>query len=121
MKHVMVNSVLSSTPTLTQQNIDLIAQDLQHPHARLHLLQASILAALLELHPEQDVWMYEPVLHDPEATAVQATFRLHSSRGVIFHMSCILDVNGNASEWIGPHNVLIPSTSKPSVHKAMAA
>lgn len=117
----MVNSILSSEPTQKQVHIDLIAQDITDSVALQSLPSADILSGLLELCPEQDVWMYEPCADDFESTSVQAIFRLHSSRGIIFHMSCKIDENGNSSEWIGPYDITIPRVQTPGLGKALAA
>ncbi len=117
----MVNSILSSQPSELQRNIDLVAQDLLNAESRFALPSADLLAELLELRPEQNVWMYEPDCDESGQNLVKATFRLHASTGIVFHISCQIDDHGNALGWMEPHDIVVPAVNQPTVKKALAA
>ncbi len=86
--NAMSNETLSSTETSKQELIDAIALDLKVNQGINTGESAEELADLLDLCPEQDVWIYEPNPIDPESDTVFATFRLQDTYGTIFHISC---------------------------------
>ena len=69
-----------------QDFIDLIAKDLASPTGKASLPAADILADLIGICAEQDVWWYEPAPDGKEGD-VLATYRLLSSDGVLFHLT----------------------------------
>ena len=117
----MVNNIQLNQSISTQTQIDLIAKDLMHPASQAALPSPELCASLLDLCPEQDVWMYEPDPSDPAGEIVFATFLLQSSRGIIFHMSCQLAGHGEILEWIGPFDVITPQGKALAVVRALAA
>ena len=88
-----------------QEKIDFIAFDLSQKAEIIQMLAPAKLAELLEILPEQDVWMYEPDPSDPESKLIFATHRLIASDGTIFHISCQINREGQPLEWIGPYDV----------------
>jgi hypothetical protein len=104
-----------------QERIDSIAFDLFKTKGAFFDHPAEILAGLLDLCPEQDVWMYEPDPSDLENNHTYATFRLIATNGTTFHMSCLLNRESEILEWIGPHDLSIPASFKPAVAQAIAA
>ncbi len=110
----------NSNPRI-QTMIDAVAQNLELNHGIYVGESPAELAELLDLCPEQDVWMYEPDPADPEGGLVFATFRLQASYGTRFHMSCSLDVDGQIGEWIGPHDITIRRFQDTQVYTGVAA
>ncbi|MCB0665444.1 MAG: hypothetical protein KDC80_06460 [Saprospiraceae bacterium] len=104
-----------------QERIDSIAYDLFCAGGKFFDYAPEILAGLLDLRPEQNVWMYEPDPDDPESNRTYATFKLQASNGTTFHMSCLLNRSSEILEWIGPYDVVFPKSHKPVVLPAMAA
>lgn len=104
-----------------QERIDSVAFDLYKNGGNFFDLTPALLAGLLDLYPEQDVWMYEPDPSDLESKLTYATFRLQASNGSTFHMSCLLNEHSEVLEWIGPHDISFPKTLKPVTIAAMAA
>ena len=105
-----------------QERIDSIAFDLSKNNGKFYDHSPETLAGLLDLCPEQDVWMYEPDPSDLDASNLFATFRLVANNGTIFHMSCLLSEDSEVLEWIGPHDMqigLIEGT--PDTVRAIAA
>ena len=102
----MVYTSFSNQTSKTQELIDAIAWDLKSNNGIFFERSAEGLADLLGLCPEQDVWMYEPDTSDPDDQTVFATFRLHASTGITFHLSCKVDQMGNVLEWFGPHDII---------------
>ncbi len=117
----MVNSILSTELPTSQLHIDLVAQDLCDAEATSALPAPSLLAELLDLCPEQNVWMYEPDPLDPDSDVVNAIFRLQATRGITFHMSCLLHSNGSILAWTGPYDISIPKSTEPTLLNAIAA
>jgi len=101
----MVYASFSNQTSKTQELIDAIAWDLKSNNGIFFERSAEGLADLLGLCPEQDVWMYEPDPNDLDDQNVFATFRLHASNGITFHLSCKVDHQGNVLEWFGPHDI----------------
>ena len=104
-----------------QERIDSVAFDLFRNSGRFFDHTPSVLAGLLDICPEQDVWMYEPDLRDPDAGLTYATFRLQATNGTIFHMSCLLNDQSEVLEWIGPHDIKLAKTYKAASVQAIAA
>lgn len=104
-----------------QERINSIAFDLLKNDGKFFDHTPELLAGLLDLCPEQDVWMYEPDPSDPEEKLTYATFRLESSHGTIFHMSCLLTQHSEVLEWIGPHDIKFPKSFNPVQMQAIAA
>lgn len=104
-----------------QERIDSVAFDLFRNGGKFFDHTPEILAGILDLCPEQEVWMYEPDPTDPESRLTYATFRLQASNGTTFHMSCLLNEHSEVLEWIGPHDVILPKTFEPVAIQAMAA
>ena len=104
-----------------QERIDSVAFDLFKNQGAFFDHPAEILAGLLDLCPEQDVWMYEPDPSDVESNLTYATFRLIATNGTTFHMSCLLNNDSEILEWIGPHDLSIPASFKPAAVQALAA
>ena len=104
-----------------QDRIDSVAFDLFRNGGKFFDLSPEILAGILDLCPEQNVWMYEPDPTDPESKLTYATFRLQASNGTTFHMSCLLNESSEVLEWIGPHDVIFPKTYTPAQIQALAA
>ena len=104
-----------------QQRIDSIAFDLCKSGGKFFDLNPEIIAGLLDLCPEQDVWLYEPDPTDPDAGLTYATFRLQATNGTIFHMSCLLNDQSEVLEWIGPHDFKSSKTFEPAAVQAIAA
>jgi len=88
-----------------QERIDSIAFDLSKNNGKFYDHSPETLAGLLDLCPEQDVWMYEPDPSDLDASNIFATFRLVANNGMIFHMSCLMNEDSEVLEWIGPHDI----------------
>ncbi len=101
----MVYSSLANQNNRTQELIDAVAWDLRSNNGIFFERSAESLAELLDLCPEQNVWMYEPDPSDPDEEVVFATFRLHASNGITFHLSCKVDKQGKVLEWFGPHDI----------------
>ena len=106
--------------TTFQLHVDAIAWDLINNQTALCAIQPADIAALLDLCPEQDVWMYEPALEE-DSSEVVATFRLIASDGTIFHMACRLTENSEVKEWIGPHDLILPARDLHAVRHSIAA
>ncbi|NND07799.1 MAG: hypothetical protein HKN87_15590 [Saprospiraceae bacterium] len=101
----MVYTSFSNQTSKTQELIDAIAWDLKSNNGIFFERSAKGLAEILGLCPEQNVWLYEPDPNDPTEEMVFATFRLHATSDVTFHLSCKVDRQGNVLEWIGPHDI----------------
>ena len=101
----MVYTSFSNQTSKTQELIDAIAWDIRSNNGIFFERSAESLAEILGLRPEQDVWLYEPDPSDPTEEMVFATFRLHATNGVTFHLSCKVDRQGNVLEWYGPHDI----------------
>lgn len=109
------------TKQVIQERIDAIAAEYTH-HDQVKEFSPAMLADLLDLCPEQNVWMFEPDPSDPEGNLTYATFRLFASNGTVFHMSCLLNEVSEILEWIGPHDVSAPTVTTPhQMTPAMAA
>ena len=106
---------------IIQERIDSIAFDLFRNKGTFFDHPADVLAGLLELCPEQDVWIYEPDPSDPHGVLTYATFRLIATNGSSFHMSCLLNDHSEVLEWIGPHDFSTPKSYRPSSVQAIAA
>ncbi|NND31576.1 MAG: hypothetical protein HKN76_03225 [Saprospiraceae bacterium] len=106
---------------IIQERIDSIAFDLFRNKGSFFDHPADVLAGLLDLCPEQNVWMYEPDPSDPESILTYATFRMLATNGTSFHMSCLLNDQSEVLEWIGPHDMIIPKSFKPARVQALAA
>jgi hypothetical protein len=104
-----------------QERIDSVAFDLCRRGGKFFDFSPEILAGLLDLCPEQDVWLYEPDPTDPDAGLTYATFRIQATNGTIFHMSCLLNDQSEVLEWIGPHDLKLPKTFEPASVQAIAA
>ena len=104
-----------------QERIDSVAFDLCKRGGKFFDFTPEILAGLLDLCPEQNVWMYEPDLSDTDAGLTYATFRIQATNGTIFHMSCLLNDQSEVLEWIGPHDLKLPKTFEPASVQAIAA
>ncbi|MBK8502154.1 MAG: hypothetical protein IPL46_08080 [Saprospiraceae bacterium] len=104
-----------------QERIDSVAFDLCNRGGKFFDFAPEILARLLDLCPEQDVWLYEPDPTDPDARLTYATFRIQATNGTIFHMSCLLNDQSEVLEWIGPHDFQLPKTLEPLFLQAIAA
>jgi hypothetical protein len=90
-----------------EQIIDYIALDLKKNLGLFSDVSAGDLAYILDLCPEQEVWMYEPDFDDPKNELVIATYRLTASDGSIFHMSCRMTPTSEVLEWAGPFDAEI--------------
>lgn len=104
-----------------QERIDSVAVDLFQSGGNFFDHTPEVLAGLLDLCPEQGVWMYEPDPSDPDSRLTYATFRLQATNGTTFHMSCLLNNESEVLEWIGPHDIEFPRTYRPVALPAMAA
>ena len=107
--------------TRAQELIDAVALNLESNQGLYIGESPAELADLLDLCPEQDVWMYEPDTSNPESDMVFATFRLQASYGTTFHMSCALTDTGEVLEWIGPYDVTIKRLDQVQVYSGVAA
>ncbi len=117
-----MGTIESNVNPKRQMHIDAIANDLMADRSVSALPSAEVLAQLLDLCPEQDVWMYEPDPADADPALVFATFRLQSSRGVVFHMGCQLSSDSQVLEWIGPFDISVPDgVVRTRVNRALAA
>ncbi|MDH3649021.1 MAG: hypothetical protein OEQ53_05020 [Saprospiraceae bacterium] len=89
------------------QKLDLIAFDLKKNLNLFSRIPSQTLADLLELYPEQDVWMFEPDYDDQNEQIVFAAFRLEASDGTVFFMRCRLSDTSEVLDWTGPCDIQI--------------
>jgi hypothetical protein len=104
-------TIMQESIQKTQERIDAVVFDLLINEGKFFDHSPEILAGLLDLCPDQDVWMYEPDPIDPDGGLTLATFRLQATNGALFHMSCLLNRHSEVLEWIGPHDILVPQTT----------
>ncbi len=104
-----------------QHYIDALALDLLEGNDVQHEWSPESIASVLELCPEQDAWLYEPLPSDPTQSTCMAIFRFQATNGVIFHMQCLISHDSEVLRWIGPADLQVPEDLlTPALH-VMAA
>ena len=106
---------------ITQERINAIAAELCQSNGVCQDHTPASLAELLDLCPEQDVWMYEADPSDSSETRMYATFRMVATNGILFHMSCLINQDSEVLEWIGPYDLWVDKIPTPQAISAIAA